>query len=352
MSMKNLREPATVAQGAASTQSAMSAPSKPLGQKPAGVRSTVLEILSNHGLLIFGILLIAFYSFMLPRFMSGQTATAILSISAIVSLLALAQMVVITTANYDLSIGYGIGLLHILAMGLLVHTSLPWPLVVVAIVVLGGVIGLVNGVLVEYAKIDSFIATLGVGTMLYGLGAYYTNGAQVVGVIPDGFSNINYAHVFGIPLPAIFVAVLVIVLWATLEYLPIGRQLYALGSNRRAAELVGIPARRLVVGAFVACGMIVGFDAILLAARLQVGQSTVGPEFLLPAFVGALLGATTVKPGRVNALGTIIAVLVLAVGIAGLRQFGFGFYVEPLFQGASLVLSVGLAGYAARRRAK
>jgi ribose transport system permease protein len=352
MSMKNLREPATAAQGANSVQSNVRPPVSGRGARQGGWRGTALEVLSNHGLMIFGLLLILLYSVALPRFMSGQTVTAILSISAIVSLLALAQMIVITTANYDLSIGYGIGLLHILAMGLLVHTSIPWPLVVVGIVLLGGVVGLINGVLVEYAKIDSFIATLGVGTMLYGLGAYYTNGAQVVGVVPDGFSNINYAHILGIPLPAVFVAILVIVLWVTLEYLPIGRQLYALGSNRKAAELVGIPARKLVVGAFVACGMIVGFDAIVLAARLQVGQSTVGPEFLLPAFVGALLGATTVKPGRVNALGTIIAVLVLAIGIAGLQQFGFGFYVEPLFQGASLVLSVGLAGYAARRRAK
>jgi len=352
MSMNNLREPATVAQGAARAQSSVSAGARQAGQKSGGWRGTLLDVLSNHGLMIFGLLLLVFYSVALPRFMSDQTLTAILSISAIVALLALAQMIVITTANYDLSIGYGIGLLHILAMGLLVHTSLPWPLVVLAIVALGGIIGLVNGVLVEYAKIDSFIATLGVGTMLYGLGAYYTNGAQVVGVVPDGFASINYAHILGIPLPAIFVAALVFLLWVTLEYLPIGRQLYALGSNRKAAELVGIPARRLVVGAFVLCGMIVGFDAIVLAARLQVGQSTVGPEFLLPAFVGALLGATTVRPGRVNALGTIIAVLVLAVGIAGLQQFGFGFYVEPLFQGASLVLSVGLAGYAARRRAK
>jgi ribose transport system permease protein len=315
-------------------------------------RSVFLHVLSHQGLMIFGLLLVLAYSILLPRFFSSETVTAILSISAIVAFLALAEMIVITTANYDLSIGYSIGLLHILAMGLLAHGHVYWPLVVVIIVVLGGLVGLVNGILVEYAKIDSFIATLGVGTMLYGLGALYTNGAQVVGSIPKGFANINYLRFFGLPLPAIIVGLLVLVLWACFEFLPIGRRLYAVGSNRRAAELTGIPARRLVIGAFVACGLVVGLDAVVLAARLQVGQSTVGPEFLLPAFVGALLGATTVRPGRVNALGTIIAVLVLAIGIAGLQQFGLGFYVEPLFQGASLIISVGLAGYAARRRAR
>jgi ribose transport system permease protein len=114
--------------------------------------------------------------------------------------------------------------------------------------------------------------------------------------------------------------------------------------------LTGIPSRRLVISAFVASGAIVGVAGVVLAARLQVGQSAVGPEFLLPAFVGALLGSTTIRPGRVNALGTLLAVLVLAIGIAGLQQLGGGFYVEPIFQGASLILSVGLAGYAARRR--
>jgi ribose transport system permease protein len=315
-------------------------------------KSILLELLSNQGLLLFGILLIIIFSLILPRFLSGETINAVLSISSVTSLLALAEMIVIATNNYDLSIGYGIGLLHISAMGLLVQAGLPWPLVVVAVIVGGGAVGLINGLLVEYAKIDSFIATLGVGTMLYGIGAYYTNGAQVVGVVPDGFGAINYTNVLGVPLPAIFVAVLVVILWALFEYLPIGRQLYAIGNNRKAAELTGINARRLIIWAFVACGMIVGCAAVILAARLQVGQSTVGPEFLLPAFVGALLGQTTVKPGRVNPLGTIIAVLVLAIGIAGLQQLGLGFYVEPLFQGAALVLSVGLAGYAARRRAR
>ena len=152
------------------------------------------------------------------------------------------------------------------------------------------------------------------------------------------------------PLPAIFVVALVIALWIGFEYLPVGRRVYAVGGNRKAAELTGIPTRRLVIGAFVLSGAIVGFASVILAARRQVGQSAVGPEFLLPAFVGALLGSTSIRPGRVNALGTIVAVLVLATGIAGLQQLGGGFYVEPIFQGTSLILSVGIAGYAARRR--
>jgi ribose transport system permease protein len=89
---------------------------------------------------------------------------------------------------------------------------------------------------------------------------------------------------------------------------------------------------------------------VLLASQLRVGQSGVGPDFLLPAFAGALLAAASVRPGRVNVWGTLLAVAVLAVAVSGLQQLGAEFYVEPMFNGAMLVLAVGLAGYAERWR--
>jgi ribose transport system permease protein len=316
-----------------------------------GLRSAILHILSVHGLLVFGILLVVVFALLLPATFTGsQNFRAILGNNTTVALLAMAEMIVIATGNYDLSIAYNVGLMHILAMGLLTDAGLPWPLVVIVTIGAGGVIGWVNGVLVEYAKIDSFIATLGVGTILYGFGTWYTNGTQLVGNVPQAFADLNDAKLFTIPLPTYMVAAVAILAWIGLEHVPIGRQLYAIGSNRRAAELTGIRARRLVMGAFVCSGLVVGLAGVLLAARLQVAQSSVGPEFLLPAFVGALLGATTVRPGRVNAWGTIIAVLVLAIGIAGLQQLGNSFFAEPIFQGTALIVSVGLAGYAARRR--
>jgi len=316
-----------------------------------GLRATVLHVLSVHGLLVFGILLVIVFAILLPSTFTGsQTFRAILGNNTTVALLAMAEMIVIATGNYDLSIAYNVGLMHITAMGLLTDASVPWPLVVALTIAAGGLVGWINGLLVEYARIDSFIATLGVGTILYGVGSWYTNGTQLVGNVPQAFANLNDAKLLSIPLPTYMVAAVAILAWGALEHVPIGRQLYAIGSNRRAAELTGIRARRLVMGAFVCSGLIVGLAGVLLAARLEVAQSSVGPEFLLPAFVGALLGATTIRPGRVNAWGTIVAVLVLAIGIAGLQQLGNSFFFEPIFQGAALIISVGLAGYAARRR--
>ena len=89
---------------------------------------------------------------------------------------------------------------------------------------------------------------------------------------------------------------------------------------------------------------------MLLASRLQIGQASVGLEFLLPALVGAFLGSTTIRPGRVNVWGTLVGVAILAIGISGIQQFGGAFYVEPLFNGLTLLVSIGIAGWAQQRR--
>ena len=197
--------------------------------------------------------------------------------------------------------------------------------------------------------IDSFIATLGTGTLLYGFNEWYTGGQQVVASLPDSFTNLS-GVIFGIPLPALYVLTLSVVLWVAFEYLPMGRHLYVLGANPRAAELNGISAKRYVTGAFMAAGATSAFAGIILQSQLQVGQSSVGQEYLLPAFTAALLGATSIRPGRVNVWGTILAVAVLAVTVAGLNQLGAPFFVEPIFDGAMLILAVGLAVLAAKRR--
>ena len=108
--------------------------------------------------------------------------------------------------------------------------------------------------------------------------------------------------------------------------------------------------RAYVIGVFVGSGLVAGFTGCVLASKLQIGQANVGLDYLLPALVGAFLGTTTIKPGRVNVLGTIVGVLILAIGISGIQQLGGEFFIEPLFNGTTLVVAIALAGFAQRRR--
>ena len=309
------------------------------------------DLLTRYGLFLVTLALIGFFCLLLPStFPTALTFRSILSDKSIVAFVSLAQMIPLAANKFDLSVGYAVGLAHILSIGLQVEAGLRWPIGLVCAA--GLAIGIINGVLVEAAQIDSFIATLGTGSVLYAISIAYTGGQQIVGRLPAGFTAISDAVVLGVPAPALYVLVLAIALWLGFEYLPIGRYVYAIGANPRAAHLIGIPKSRYVVLAFGASGLITAVAGVVLGAKLEVGQSNVGPDYLLPSFVGALLGSTAFRTARVNVWGTIVAVMVLAVGISGIEQLGSSFFVEPLFNGTTLLIAVGLAGLASRRQAR
>jgi ribose transport system permease protein len=283
-------------------------------------------------------------------FPTAINARSILSDKAIIALLALSAMVPMMAGRIDLTIGFGIVMWHILAISLQVQYGVPWPLACLIVMLCAGATGLINGLLVEVAQIDSFIATLGTGTILYALALWHTEGRQVIGELPAGFVNINGLSMFGVPIPAVYVMMVAVALWIITERMPLGRHIYAIGANEKAAALNGIPVRAYIIGVFVASGLLVGFTGCVLASKLQIGQANVGLDYLLPSLVGVFLGSTTIRPGRVNVWGTIVGVLILAVGISGIQQLGGAFFVEPLFNGVTLLVSIALAGFAQRRR--
>ena len=309
------------------------------------------RLLPVYGLPVLTVLLILLFSLLLPdTFPTVLNFRSIVADKAIIALLSLAAMIPMAAGKIDLTVGYGIVLWHILAISLQTMFGLPWPVAVLVVLALGAGIGLLNGLLVEVARIDSFIATLGTGTVLYALALWHTGGRQVVAALPKGFLALNGTQVYSMPITGLYVLGLALTMWFVLEHLPIGRYLYAIGANPKAAALNGIPVQRFTMGAFVASGVLTALAGVLLASKLRIGQASVGLEYLLPALVGAFLGSTTIKPGRVNVWGTVVGVTILAVGIAGIQQFGGSFWVEPMFNGVTLLIAIGIAGYAQRRR--
>jgi ribose transport system permease protein len=297
------------------------------------------------------VLIIAFSLLKGDTFLTAFTFQSMMNSRSINALVALAVMIPLASNNFDLSVASILGISQVLANGLQTQQGLSWQSACLASLCLGAVIGLINGLLVTRAKINSFIATLGSGTLLLGINQWYTGGRQVVGVLPPDFTAISGKIPFtGVPAAIAYVFIVAIILWIVFDYLPLGRFLYVIGDSPRAAELTGISIPFYVTMAFIASGTLAGFAGVILQAQLQVGQSTVGQELMLPAFTGALLGATAIRPGRPNVWGTLLAVAVLAVAVAGLTQLGAPFFVENLFNGGMLILAVGLAGYTHRRK--
>jgi len=304
-----------------------------------------------YGLPVLTLVLIVVFSLLLPQsFPTMFNLRAILSDKSVIALLALAATIPMMTGKIDLTVGYGIVLWHILAISLQTQFGLPWPAAVLIVLLCGAVFGLLNGLLVEQAQIDSFIATLGTGTVLYAVALWHSGGRQVLGDLPDGFLDLTASQLLGLPITTYYVLGIALLLWLVSEHTPIGRALYVIGSNPKAALLNGIPLQKYVLLAFMTSGTLSALGGVLLASRLTIGQASVGLEFLLPALVGAFLGSTTIRPGRVNVWGTLVGVAILAVGISGIQQFGGAFHVEPLFNGLTLLVSIGIAGYAQRRR--
>ncbi len=316
----------------------------------ASISSWLTRALSRNALVVVLVLLLVVFTALLPdTFPTAFNFRTILSEKSVVALLALAVLVPLSAGHYDLSVGSLLGLTHILVIGLQIKNGWPWGAAVAAGVVAGGVVGAVNGILITRFRVGSFIATLGVGTVIYGIGLWYTGGEQVNGELADGFLAIASA-LYGIPLPAIITLIIAIAMALIYGYLPVGRYFYVMGDNARAAELVGIPVKRFTLFAFIASGALAGIAGVILAAELRVGQSAVGPEYLLPAFAAVLFGATSIDPGRVNIWGTVLAVLVLAAAVSGLQQEGAEAFVEPLFNGGMLIVAVAIAAHVTARR--
>lgn len=310
-------------------------------------------MVSRFGLLIFAIILIAVFSILLPNtYPTELNIRSIISSNSIGAILAIASMLPLAAGKFDISLGYGTALSEVLSIYLIVNAHMPWPLVIVVVLAIFVVVGLVNGALVEFAQIDSFIATLGTGSLLYGIMLAISGGNQIIGDIPAGFTSLDRAAPGGIPVSLYYVLFLVIVFWILLEYTPLGRYFYAVGANADAARLNGISSRKYVIFAFVGCALLTGIAGVLLASQQGTGQPSIGNSYLLPALVGALLGTTAVRPGRANAFGTLIAVITLAAGIAGLSQLGSSVATNSLFNGFTLLVAVAIAGGASRRRAK
>lgn len=151
--------------------------------------------------------------------------------------------------------------------------------------------GFLNGLLVEVARIDSCIATLGSRTFVYAIALWHPGGRQAVGALPPEFHALSTTFILGLPITAFYVLAITVALWVALDYTPVGRDLQAIGANQRVAELNGIPTRKSVIGAFVASGLLTALAGVLLASKLRIGQASVGLEFLLPALAGTILGA-------------------------------------------------------------
>jgi ribose transport system permease protein len=303
-----------------------------------------LSFRNISALYIFAAMFLVFSIWVPETFLQWDTWKALIDSQAVTAILAVGLVIAISAGVFDLAVGAELGVGAIFVGWFMVDKGVPIVLAIALTLIVGAVIGLLNALLIVKVKIDSFIATLGMSSVLLALIAWVSNSQQIL-ELPQGFQKIGTAEVFGLTLPVYLMLAVGLVVWYFLERTPIGRRIYATGGNTEAARLAGVRVSLVVVGALVACGTIAAFSGLLLSASLGVSDPTVGPAYLLPSFSAAFLGSTQFRGGRFNVAGTIVAVYVLATGVKGLQLAGAPVWIPDLFNGAALLLAVGLANY-------
>jgi ribose transport system permease protein len=268
------------------------------------------------------------------------------SVSIVVALAALGPLV---AGEFDFSIGLTMEMSSIAFGACLTRFHLPLLLAIVITLCIAMVVGSVNGFVVARLRLNSFISTFGMATVLTGLITFYVEGLSIL-VNNNALNTIGgpSSLTFGIPRIAYVVAAISLIVGYILTQTPWGRQLQAVGSNRVGARLVGLPVNRTVFLTFIGSSLLSALAGILYVAQQGAASPNVGSNYVLPAFAAVFLGATAFRPGRFNVAGTLVAQIFVVVGSTGLILAGLKPWVQYVFQGGVLILALALTR---RRRA-
>ncbi len=299
---------------------------------------------------LLGVLVVEYLVFLAIRpetFLNLNAITTILSSQAPLLIATLGVTLTLIVREFDLTVGANLVFVDVLVAALAVNHGFSLPAALVVAVAAGVLVGVVNAALVVGLGIDSFIATLGMSTLLTGI-SLWAAGSTIISNVPSALIVVAGTQLLGIPLVVFYAFGLAVVLWYVYNYLPVGRYLYFVGANPEVARLAGIRSSRIKAGAFVFSALIIAVAGVMQAGTVGSADPTAGASFMLPAFAAAFLGATAVRIGKFNVWGTMIASYLLFTGITGLALLGHTGWVQDAFNGVALLVAVIAARFARR----
>lgn len=287
----------------------------PINNYPLAIlRNAVSRIFESQGLLIavlvFGIIM----SFSSEKFLTPVNITNIMYQSTIFAILAMGQMFVILVRGIDLSVGSLIALTSVISVGIpLKNGGAAWEGIAVALLI-GLAFGLVHGLAVTKLRMPALIVTLASLSLAKGLAFVYSEGVNIA-PIPAVYKTWGNAQVFGgkVPIFIVFTVIIAIASHFVLKKTRFGRMVYAVGGNEVASRLAGIPTTRIIVTAFMISGLSAAIAGMMMTARLQSGNPSMGSGMELTVIAAVVIGGTSLFGGQGNVLGTILGVLLLSM---------------------------------------
>ncbi|ETA49959.1 ABC transporter permease [Ponticoccus alexandrii] len=288
---------------------------------------------------LFFLICMVFFGSMTSTFLMPGNLLNVLRQAAPILVVAVAMTLVITTAGIDLSVGSMVALINA-AAAIVIAAGLPWPLAIVLMLVLGAVIGGVQGWFVAYQGIPAFIVTLAGLSILRGAALYMTEGYSIPIRDAEGFFWLGRGEIAGFPVPAliaILVAVLGFIVMLRTQY---GRQVIAVGSNIEAARRVGMPAKRVLASVYMVSGLACAVAGILIASRLGSGSSNAAQGFELQVIAAVVLGGTSLMGGKASMLGTVLGTMTIAVIGNGLILMHISPFFTQIVTGTIILVAI------------
>ena len=301
-------------------------------------RSRVLEFLQRYGLVVSFLLLCLVLSLLSDRFLTVGNLTNVLRQSTINLIIAIGMTYVILTAGIDLSVGAVLALSTVVTADLLQRGIPILPTLLLGLL-LGGVLGSANGLLISRLKVPPFVATLGMMTVARGLALTYTQGRPITG-LPDAFRYMGTGYLGPIPMPIIIAGVTFLAGYILLTRTRMGMYIYALGNNPVAAHYTGIATSNYITFVYVLAGSLAALAGMILVARLDSAQPTAGISYEFDAIAAVVVGGTSFAGGQGSLLGTLLGVLVISVLNNGLNLLNVSSFYQPVVTGVVIALAL------------
>jgi ribose transport system permease protein len=291
---------------------------QPAGRRaiPAKVRERLGDFIAQGTAAGALILVFIFLSFASPVFLTSNNLINIIEQNAVTAVIALGMTFVIITAGIDLSVGSTAAMTGVVGVEL-VAGGWNWPQALLVAILAGGVVGLVNGLLISVANLNPFITTLGMMTVVRGLTDVYTNAVVVVGpssiLGPTNFGVIGLGKLAGIPVALMILVVLSVLAYFLLSHTRLGRYTYAIGSNREAARLSGIPVRKYLLAVYVILGLLTGLAGMIAVSRLGIAEPNFGIGLELDVIAACVVGGASLFGGQGTIAGTLLGVFLIGL---------------------------------------
>ena len=274
------------------------------------------------------------------KFLTSGNIISVLRQISINTYIALGMTLIIILGHIDLTVGAVVAMCGTLTVGFIVNQGLPVELAIIGGVLLGVLFGFINGVIVSTFKVPSFIITMAMMNVANGI-AYVYSGGQSTRITDGFFISIGTGYLFSlIPLPVLYMILLIIVISFLLVKTRFGVYVYAIGGNREAARLSGIPIRKIEIIVFTLSGLLSAFAGLVLASRMYSGQPSVGSGYEMDAIAACVLGGTSMAGGKGSISGTVLGAMVIGIISNGLNLIGVSSYWQLIVKGIIIATAV------------